>query len=1041
MLEGIIRTSLDGRGAVPFAAAALALAGGWWLARAPLDAFPEFAPPQVAVQTEAPGFTAEQVELLVTVPLETAVRGATGLREVRSQSAAGLSVLTVVFRDGTDVLAARQQVGERLAAAAPALPRGVSPPRMTPLMSSTGKLLTVGLTSPALSPAELRTLVRRRLLPRLMVEGVAAVNVFGGEERRLEVRIRPERLAAAGLAPADVVDAAAAATGIRGAGFAENPQQRIALRSRGEVRTADDLRGAVIRSDSGRPVTLGDVAEVVDGAAPKVGDAAVDGRPGVVLVISKQQGADSLEVTARLERELESVEREVLAPAGVTLHRALFRQADFIESAVGNVGEALGLGAVFVAVVLFVFQWNWRTSLISVAAIPLSLIGGAAVLRLMGLGINTLTLGGLAIAVGEVVDDAVIDVENVHRRLRENRDAVGPLSVAAVILRASMEVRSSVVYATLLMVLVCTPVLLLSGLAGRLFAPLAWGYLLAVSASLLVALTVTPAMCLLLLRGHGGSANETAPVRWARRGYGWFLSAVMPRWPWAAAAALAAVAFAGAAAVGLRGEFLPALQEDHVVIHVAAVPGTSLPETMRIGRRIARELLAEPTVLSVAQQAGRAELGEDTWDVNYSEFEVRLRPAPDAEAAERRAADLARRLSGIAGVNVSVKSFLAERIEETIAGVPGDYVVKLYGENLARLERSAERVAKSLSAVPGASDVRMDAVGRVPEIEIRVRPPDAARYGLRTAEVLETVRTFFQGAAVAQVYDESVPVDVVVLLDPAFRGDPAAISRVPINTPSGGRVELGRVADVERSEARPLVQREGGRRRMVVYCSVTGRDEEAFAADAGAAVRAALEAASGDVQAVATGRHEARAAAVREMLAWSAAVLVAVAFVLRVALGSLRSALLVLANIPFALVGGVGAVLLSGGTLNVGALVGFVTLFGITARNGIMMVSHWNQLFAEEGVPWGPDLVRRGAEERLVPILMTSAVLVLGLLPLVLGGGKPGAEIEGPMAVVILGGTVSSVALNLVLLPSLMLRFGRPPARQVVAQAPPPHSS
>jgi CzcA family heavy metal efflux pump len=1033
MLQALVRWSIQNRVVVVVLAAFLLVLGAYAAGHARLDVFPEFAPPEVVIQTEAPGLSPGEVEQLVTLPVEAAVNGLPRLEVLRSRSIQGLSVVVLIFADRADIYRARQQVGERLSELAGQLPEGVRPPRLAPLTSATGRLLTVGFTSEKLSPQALREVVQWDVRPRLLgVGGVASVTLFGGEVRQLQVQVDPDELAGRGLAVTDVLDAARQASAVRGAGFLENDRQRVTLRAEGQVRSASQLGETLLAPTAGIPVRLRDVARVVEGAAPKFGDGAIDGKPGVVLVVSRQVDGDTPAVTRRVEAELERL-RPILERRGIRYHPALFRQANFIEFAVGNVAHSLVLGAALVCVVLFVFLFNLRIAFISLTAIPLSLLGAVAVLWVYGVSLNTLTLGGLAIAVGEVVDDAIIDVENIFRRLRENARLGNPRPAAEVVLSASLEVRSAVVYATFIVVLVFVPVFFLSGLQGRLFAPLGQVYALAVLASLAVALTVTPALALILLPGAGG-AEEPPLLRRLQGAYDWLLRRLDRESLLLTAATLLLLAAGGWALWGFGGAFLPELRENHFVIHMRGLPGTSLPESMAAGRQVTRALSEHPAVLSVAQQAGRAELGEDTWGVEYSELEVDLERlgAADAGRVQRQVKE---RLADVPGFSFEVMPFLTERIKETLTGTAGTVAVKVHGDDLEAIDQAAQAVAQVLNSVPGHENVLIEPQTGHPELVVRIRPEDAARFGLRNGQVLDAVHAAFQGATVGQVYDRNRVIDLVVILAGAARRDADALANlwlsVPRAEPKGpdaqagvteGKVRLRQVADAYLSDGRFLISHEGGVRRVAVTCNVRGRDVESFVAEAER--RVGELALPEGVWCAFGGEHQAKRAAQRELLLLSAAAGAGILLLLWMAFGSLRRLALLLLNLPFALVGGVAAVYVAGGVLDVGSLIGFVTLFGITLRNGIMMVSHWQHLREEEGMGWGPELVFRGARERLAPVLMTAMVTALGLLPIALGSGEAGREIEGPMALVILGGLVTSTALNLFVLPVLYRRFG-----------------
>ncbi|HWE38710.1 MAG TPA: efflux RND transporter permease subunit [Isosphaeraceae bacterium] len=1033
MLQAIVGWSIQNRVVVVALSALLLVLGLVAAGGASLDVFPEFVPPQVVVQTEAPGLAADEVEPLVTLPLEQALNGLPGLDVLRSQSVQGLSVLTLIFRDGTDIYRDRQLVAERLAEVSGQLPGEVKPPRLGPLTSSTGRLLNLGFTSRTLSPIALRDWAQWTLRPRLLaVRGVAQVTLFGGGVREFQVQVRPESLIAHHLTLDDVLEATRQATGVRGAGFQENDEQRSVLRVEAQVRTASDLGAGVVATSGGNPVRLRDVARVVEAPEPKFGDAAIDGVPGVSLDVFKQFGGDTVAVTRAVEAELDRLRPE-MKRRGIAYHGALFRQADFIDRAIGNVTRALLLGAALVAAVLFVFLFNARTALISLTAIPLSLLGAILALRVLGVSLNTLTLGGLAIAVGEVVDDAIIDVENIFRRLRENARLGHPRSAAAVVLAASLEVRSAVVYATFIVVLVFVPVFLLTGLQGRLFAPLGYAYALAVLASLAVALVVTPALALILLP-HARGAEEPPLLRRLQGGYERLLRRLDRELALVATALVLMVAAAAWALRDFGGEFLPELRENHFNVHMHGIPGTSLPRSIAEGGAVSRELMRLPGVVGASQQAGRAELGDDTWGVEYSELEVRLKDlgAEDFERTERAIKATLR--DRFPGLSFEVFSFLTERIQETISGSVAPVAVKVNGDDLGDLDRATRAIAAALDAVPGRDNVRAEPQAGQPEIVVRLRPEDAARHNVRAARVLDAVHAAYQGAHVAQAYDRNRIIDVVVILDPATRNDPDAVADLWIaappslsatastSEPGGDRLQLRQVADVFLADGRFFIRHEGGVRQQHVTAGVRGRDVESFVADAERQV-AKLKLPPGVTYAF-TGAHEVKRAAQRELLLLGSAAGAGILLILWMAFGSPRSLLLILANLPFALVGGVAVVYMTGGVLNVGSLVGFVTLFGITTRNGIMMVAHWRHLHDVEGVPWGTDLVIRGAGERLAPVLMTALVTALGLLPIALSVGQPGSEIEGPMALVILGGLVTSTGLNLLGLPVLYRHFG-----------------
>ena len=1041
MLKGVISFSVRHAGLTVGLALALLGYGISRLFGASLDVFPEFAPTQVVIQTESPGLAAPWVEALVTQPIERSLQGLDGLQSLRSQSIPGLSVVTVVFTEGTDIHRHRQSVAERLAQAQPELPPAIVP-TLTPLTSSASTVLGLGLTSTTLDGVQLRSLVERRLKPHLLATtGVADVNVFGGERAQWQIQLDPQRLAAARLTPGELAAAAREATGLRAAGFVESANQRIALGveppglGRGGIvqEVARELERAVLRSASAgtAPLLLRDVARVVPGGAPRINGALVNGEPGVFLLVQGQLGANTRAVTLALDQAIDRI-APVIAQSGATLHRDLFRPAAFVETAVGNVQSDVLIGAVLVVVVLFGFLYNVRTAVVSALAIPLSLVAAIAVLQAFGMSLNIMVLGGLAIALGEVVDDAIIDCENIYRRLRENRQLAVPRPAAQVVLDASMEVRASVVYATFIVALAFLPLLTLSGVAGKLFAPLGLAYIAAILASLLVALTVTPALSLLLLGHSRLPAGDPPLVAWLKPRYRRLLLAVEQR-SGVVLASVGALIVVGLALLPLfRSEFIPPLKEGHYIVHMTAVPGTGLDESLRLGTQVSKALLAIDGVRSVAQWIGRAENGADTFGPHYSELEVEVGQV-SGDAQRRLLAAIRATLAGesdgshagFAGLQFSVNTFLTERIGETVSGFPADVVVHLYGQDLDALERDAQLTAQRLATLPGAREVQLLAPPGAPQISVRLRADRLAQHGLTAGAVMDAVQIAYDGLEVGRLHQQDAFTPLVLVLPPEARRDPGQVARLPIVSPLGTPLELGDLADVEVVQGRAKILRDGGRRVQTVTANVArGHDGEALVA--------ALQRSLAEPGRFGPGTHaevlskaQAQAAARNELLRVGLLSSLGVAALLLLAFGSLRHLALVFVNLPFALVGGVAAVLANGGLLSLGSVVGFVTLFGITLRNSIMLVSHFQYLVETEGLPWNLDTALRGALERLPSILMTALVTGLGLAPLALGSAEPGREIEGPMATMIVGGLVSSTLLNLLVLPTVLLRFGR----------------
>jgi len=1029
LIAFIVRQSIRYPGVIVTLALTVVVYGLYVLTRANLDVFPEFSPSQVVIQTEAPGLSAELVERQVTQPIENALSGTAGVEVVRSQSIPGLSVVTVVFRDGSDVFRNRQVVGERLTMLANQLPRAVAQPIMTPLTSSASTVLGVGLTSQARSLMEIRTLVDWTVRPHLMaVEGVADVNVFGGEVRQWQIQVEPDKLMRYGLALEDVVAAARRASGVVSAGFLKTPNQHIFVNAEGQPASAAELSRVMLAFKDGTPLRLGDVARVVEAPAASISAAAIDGVPGVFLMIQGHLGSNTRAVTEDLERALQEL-APVVAAEQVDVHPRMFRPANFIETAVRNVQRDLLAGSVLVVVVLFLFLFNARTAFICTTAIPVSLLGAVIVLDYFGVGLNIMVLGGLAIALGEVVDDAIIDTENIFRRLRENRLAARPSPVHEVVLNAAVEVRSSVVYATFIVALVFVPLLTLGGIAGKLFSPLGLAYILAILGSLIVALTLTPALCYLLLARGELSSRDPPAVAWIKPRYRALLERI-ERYPGRVVAAVFALIAGGIALLPLfSGEFIPALREGHYIIHMTAVPGTAESESLRLGQRVSGAIGAIEGVQSVAQWVGRAPGGADTFGTHYSEFEVEIGAVRGREQVrilrEIRATLAGERGAQFPGVTFAVNTFLTERIEETITGFAAPLVINIYGTDLDLLDRDAQAVATAVTGVPGARDVQLQAPPGTAQLAIRLRHERMAALGVQPGPALEAIQTAFAGAQVGQVYEGSRVVDLVVVLAPEVRERVHTVGDLRLHAADGRLIRLRDVADVALTGGRYKILHASGRRLQTVTAGFEGRDLTSFDTAVRDRIAAQVRLSPGNYL-VYAGTARAQAQAREDLIVHSAIAGIGIFLLLYVAFNNLRNLAVTFLNLPFALIGGVLAVLLaSGGWMSLGSLVGFVTLFGITLRNSIMLVSHYQYLVEVEGMPWDVETALRGAGERLPSILMTALVTALALLPLALGTGEPGREIEGPMATIIVGGLITSTILNLLILPTILLQFGR----------------
>src|SRR6266850_6383356 len=1016
MLNRVILWSLQNRLVMIALAFLLFVFGVRAALQVPLDVFPEFAPPQVVIQTEAPGLSAEEVEQLVTLPLETQLNGTAELDTIRSSSIVGLSVITFVFQANTDIFRARQLITEKLQLASSHLPATAGQPQMMPISSPAGILLKISLTSDKTSLMDLRTVADWTIRPRLLaVPGIAQVTTFGGEVKQYQVIPDPVKLKDYAITLAQLASAARSANENAGAGFFDTSQQSMVIQGEGRLHSLADLENAIVAVKNKVPIRIRDVARVQLGAEYKVGDSSTFGKPSVFLMVNKQPWANTLTATRAAETALDEV-RPAL-PADVVLDPTIFRQASFIESAISNINAAMIQGGILVIVVLVLFLFSWRAGVISFTAIPLSLLVAVIVLDRLGSTINTMTLGGLAIAIGEVVDDAIIDVENVFRRLRENRGRDNPEPILSVIYRASTEVRGSVVYATVIVALVFLPIFSLSGLAGRIFAPLGYAYIISILASLFVALTITPALCYFLLPAAATRSEDTRTVGFLKRHYRRILDPVLNH-PWAVIG-VSGLLLAGALMVVpfLGGEFLPEFNEGNLIIHMNGLPGTSLDESMRVGAIVQSRLQRVPETLKVAQRSGRSELGEDTFGPNITELDVNLRES--SRVRDEVIDDVRRNLEGITGFTFNIMQFISERIEETLTGTTATVVVKIFGPDLDVLQSKGEEVRNIMATIPGVTDLLVEQQTGVPKLLIQFRRDALASHGLNSGEVAETIQTAFFGSRVSQVFEQQKSFDLVVRFDRSRTSNLDAISKTLIDTPLGGKIPLDELAEIHIVNAPGMINRENAQRRIVVSSNVSGI-LSTVVPEIKRRVGAGIELPTGYYIAYG-GQYEAQAEAFHEILLLGAAAVVGIFLLLFLAFRSLRQTVLVMSNLPLALIGGVAAVLIaSEGETSVASLVGFVTLFGIATRNGIMLMTHYNHLMIEESMPFGRELVIRGAMERLAPILMTALTAGLALLPLALSAGRPGRELEQPMAVVIIGGLLTSTFLNMVVLPTLI---------------------
>tara|TARA_R110002049_G_scaffold4601_5_gene32010 strand:- start:22384 stop:25482 length:3099 start_codon:yes stop_codon:yes gene_type:complete len=1025
MLRGIIHGSLAQPFLVLAFAAALLVTGYRSLRNAPLDVFPEFAPPLVEIQTEAPGLSTEEVESLVTVPLENALNGTPDLTTIRSKSVLGLSSIRLIFDEGTDLMQARQLVGERLALEASRLPKVANPPVILSPLSSTSRVLKIGIWSDVgddgkevMSQMDMTELARWTIRPRLMsVPGVANVAIWGQRDRQYQVLVDPQRLRDHNLTLADIERAAGDAVLISGGGFIDTPNQRLAIRHVSTVVSAEDLARTVVSFRGGAPLRLGDVAEVVEGFPPPIGDAIINDVYGLLLIVEKQPTGNTLDVTRNVEKALEE-----LKPAlrGVQVDSTIFRPATFIEMSLENLGRSLVIGCILVVVILIAFLWDWRTALISTTAIPLSLVAAALVLTKMGVTINTMVLAGLIIALGEVVDDAIIDVENIVRRLRLNREAGKPKSDFRVVLDASVEVRTAVVYGSFVVMLVIMPVFFLDGLSGSFFRPLALAYVLAILVSLVVALTITPAMSLLLLAGRKRVATESPLVRWMKRPYRSVLPALIRR-PLFALIALATLLIGTIATVPRLGqEFLPNFQEYDFLMHWVEKPGTSIEAMDRITIRASQELRAIDGVRNFGSHIGRAEVADEVVGPNFTELWISLDRDVDYQS---KVAEVQEVVDGYPGLYRDLLTYLRERIKEVLTGASASIVVRIYGDDMDTLRQHAARVRDAIEEVQGVSDLKIEQQVLVPQVDVRLKPAAAAQFGLTPGDVRRAASTLIQGKVVGEVYQKQKVFQVAVWSKPELRSDLSSIREFLIETPTGGHVPLGDVADVTIVPAPNTIKRERASRRIDVTCNVRDRDLGRVARD----IESNVSEVSFDsgYHPEFLGEYAAQQRSQRQLLIVGLLSMAGIVVLLYSEFRTWRHVMLVMLSFVFALVGGVMGVWFGGGILSLGSLVGFITVVGIAVRNGIMMISHYRHLETQEKLSFGSELILRGAEERLAPILMTALTAALALLPLIVAGNKPGHEIEYPMALVIVGGLLTSTLMNLFLIPAFYGAIGQ----------------
>ena len=1028
MLNHIIRFSLEHRLMV-LSLTVLLLGYGIYVITSGLDVdiFPDLNRPTVTVFTEATGLAPEEVEVLVTLPLEYALNGATNVERIRSQSAVGLSLLFVEFSWDSDIYRNRQIVAERLQLAAERLPEGLAPV-LGPISSIMGEIMLVALqaNSTDVSPLDIRTAADWLIRPRLLaVPGISQVTVIGGGVKQYQIYVSPDRLREYNVSLHELEAAVATTNENTSGGFLIGPNREFLIRNLGRTNSLEDIGEAVVAYREDQPVYVRDVARLQFGPPVMRGSAGFNAEeaPTVIMSIYKQPGANTIPLTREVERALEGMQESL--PAGVIMDTHVFRQASFIELAIANVEEGLVEGSVLVTIVLFLFLLNFRTTFITLTAIPTSFLVTLFFMRSFDLSINTMTLGGVAIAIGLLIDDAIVDVENVFRRLKENRERENPEPILQVVFKASVEIRSSIVYATFIIILVFLPLFFLSGVEGRMFAPLGVAFIVCLLASLLVALTLTPVLCSYLLpkARFMESKGDAFLVRWLKKQQTHLLRFTLPH-AWEVLIAAAFLVLLSIAFIPLMGrEFLPDFNEGTLTVNVMSEPGISLTESNEMGRLAERLMGSVPEVISTGRRTGRAELDEHAEGVHYTEIEVDLRRS--GRSKEEVLADIRNRLAILPGAAINIGQPISHRLDHMQSGVRAQIAIKVFGPDLPLLREKAGEIESVMKTVPGMVDVSVEKQSLVPELLLAVDRQRAAQYGLQVAEVNSVLEIALQGRVVSEVLEEQRTFDVVVRLDDPYRQDMQAIGDILIDTPVGGKIPIRDVANISLSSGPNQVWRENAQRRIVVQANLAGRDLQGAVTELSERVARQVELPPGFFV-VYGGQFEFQRSATRLILALSVLAILAIFVLLYGHFRFARLALLVMSNLPLALVGGVIVIFLTGGVLSVASMIGFITVMGIAARNSIMLVSHYIHLVRYEGEQFDEKMIVRGTLERLRPVLMTALTSILGLLPLVLAAGEAGKELLQPIAIVVTGGLISSTFLDRVVTPALFHKFGRP---------------
>lgn len=1033
MLDRIIKFALTQRLIVVSLAAMLIAYGGYVLTHLPVDVFPDLNRPTVTIMTEATGLAPEEVETLITYPVETALNGLPGVERVRSSSGVGLSVIYVEFAWGTDVYRNRQTVQEKLEQAKEKLPKGVSPV-MGPISSIMGEIQLVGVSSsdPNMTPMQLRTIADWTLRPRLLsIPGIAQVISIGGGVRQFQILLSAEKIQKYQLSIEDVEHYLSDISKNTTGGFIDIDQKEYLIRNIGVTKNKEDILKSVVGIHLGKPILVRDIAVVEELPQTKRGDASVNARESVIISIQKQPGASTIDLTKEIQIALKELAPTL--PKGVEINPNLFKQADFIEKSIGNVEEALRDGVILVFIVLFLFLLNFRTTMITMTAIPLSFMLTAIVFKIFGLSVNTMTLGGLAIAIGELVDDAIVDVENVFRRLKENKALPVPKNSLVVIYQASSEVRNSIIIATIIVCLVFIPLFAMGGIEGKLFAPLGISYVISLLASMVISLTVTPALCsYLLTKGKLLSHKESALVLFLKKWDRKILEFSLMHLKSVSAFTIGLFLLALITALGMGRDFLPKFNEGTATITVLAQPGTSLTESNRIGTEAEKYIMLSPEVSSVSRRTGRAEQDEHAEGVHSSEIDVdfktsgRERPIVLNEIREN--------LNKLQGVYVNIGQPISHRLDHLLSGVKAQIAIKVFGPDLNVLRQKASEINRALEGTKGLVDLQVEQQVLVPQIKIQLLRDDAIKYGIVLGDLAGLLEKALQGEVIAQVLENQKTIDVLMRFDEKSRSDLELIRKMPIKVlPDGTKIRVEQIADVYESTGPNIINRENSERRIVVQANTEGRDIESIIGEIKNKIDKNVVLPTGYHLSLG-GQFQSQQEASRLMVFLGIMSVIGIFLVLYVHFRSSFIALQIMLNIPMAFIGGIFAIFLTGKIISVASLVAFVTLCGIASRNGIMMLSHYLHLIEHEGEEFSKEMVIRGSLERLVPVLMTALTAILGLVPLVIAGGDAGKEILHPVAVVIVGGLISSTLLDIFVTPTIFYHFGKKSALHSIKQ-------